>query len=163
MLQKGAVELVEQRGPGFYSRLFVVEKVTGGTETCHRPLITEQLRNHNEVQNGDHRFSPGVSPPRGLDVLHRPPGRILPNPGPLGVSPVSTLLPQGKCLPVQGVVLRPVFGFLSLHQSLRSGFGVAALEGSAPSPLSGRLAGGCRVTGTCFFAIRTFFYSCALI
>ena len=30
MLLKGAVEIVEQPGPGFYSGLFIVEKVTGG-------------------------------------------------------------------------------------------------------------------------------------
>ena len=35
MLLKGAVELVEQPGPGFYSRLFLVEKMTGGL----RPVI----------------------------------------------------------------------------------------------------------------------------
>ena len=29
MLQKGAVELVDQPGPGYYSRLFLVEMVTG--------------------------------------------------------------------------------------------------------------------------------------
>ena len=35
MLQKGAVEIVVDPGPGFYSRLFLVEKATGGW----RPVI----------------------------------------------------------------------------------------------------------------------------
>ena len=35
-----------------------------------------------------------------------------------------------------------------IHQSLRSGFGVSTSEGRAPSPLSGQLAGGCRIEET---------------
>ena len=35
MLAKGALEIVLDPGPGFYSRLFLVEKVTGGW----RPVI----------------------------------------------------------------------------------------------------------------------------
>ena len=35
MLQKGALEPVDQPGPGFYSRLYLVEKVMGGW----RPVI----------------------------------------------------------------------------------------------------------------------------
>ena len=38
-------------------------------------------------------------------------------------------------------MLRPGHG----SASLRSGFGVGASEGRAPSPLSGQLAGGCRI------------------
>ena len=68
----------------------------GGMETCYRPFVTDQLRNHHEVQDGDRRFSPGVSPPKGLDVFHRPPGRISPNPGPSGVLPVSMLCLEGR-------------------------------------------------------------------
>ena len=141
MLQEGAVELVEQPGPGFYRQLFLVEKVTG-LEARHRPLIAEQLRHHHKVQDGDRRFSPGISPTGGLDVLCRSPGHRFPDPSPSGVSPMSTPLPRGSCLPVQGV-LWPVQG----SAGLRSGFRVDASEGLAPSPLSGRLAGGCGVAG----------------
>ena len=35
MLAKGALEIVPDPGPGFYSRLFLVEKATGGW----RPVI----------------------------------------------------------------------------------------------------------------------------
>ena len=38
-------------------------------ETCHRPFDIEQLRHSDEVQDGDHGFSPVVSLLRGLDVL----------------------------------------------------------------------------------------------
>ena len=67
-------------------------------EACHRPLITKQLCHHYEVLDGNRSFSPGVSPPRGLDVLYGSPGSLFPDPGPSGVSPVSTLLPRGSCV-----------------------------------------------------------------
>ena len=86
MLQKGAVELLEQpalpRGES-----------DSGMETCHRPLDTEQLCDSDEVQDGDHCFSPGVSPPRRLEVLHRPPGHVFSDHVPSGVLPVSMLFP----------------------------------------------------------------------
>ena len=67
--------------------------------------------------------------PRGLDFLHRPPGCIFPDRGPSRVSLASTLLPQETCLSFQGFVLWAVHSSASLHQSLRSGFGVGASEG----------------------------------
>ena len=64
----------------------------GGMETCHRPFDTEQLCHSDEVKAGDRRFSPGVSLPRELDVLCRPPGRVFSDPSPSGVSPICAIL-----------------------------------------------------------------------
>ena len=116
-------------------------------EACHRLRITKQLRYHHEVPDENYRFSPGISPPRRLNVLCGSPGPLFSNPSPSGVLPISMLLPQELCLPVQGVVLHPVHGSAGLHQSLSSGFGVGASEGRAPSSLPGRLAGSCGVEG----------------
>ena len=82
----------------------------GGMESHHCPFSTEWIRHSGEVQDGNRRFSPGVSLPRRLDVLHRPPRCILPGPGQSGVSPVSVVLSRGTCLSVQGIVLRPFHG-----------------------------------------------------
>ena len=41
MLQKGTLEVVDQPGPGFYSRLFLVQKVTGDW----RPIIDLSVLN----------------------------------------------------------------------------------------------------------------------
>ena len=150
MLQKGAVELMDQPGPRYYSRLFL-----GGMETRHQPFGTEWIHHSDEVQDGNRRFSPGISPPRRLDVLHRPPGCVPPDPGPLEVSPTSVVLSRGLCLSVQGIVLRPFHCFASLHQCLRSGFGVGTSEGRVPSLLSGRLAGGCRIKGSASLPSRS--------
>ena len=95
-------------GTQFLQPAFPLGESVGGMETCHRPFDTDQLRNNKEVQDGDHCFSPGVSPSRALAVFHRPPRRIFSDPGPLWVLPVSTLLPWETCLPVQGVGIQHV-------------------------------------------------------
>ena len=53
MLAKGALEIARDPGPGFYSRLFLVEKATGGW----RPVIDlSHLNDLNAVQDGNSRF-----------------------------------------------------------------------------------------------------------
>ena len=56
MLAKGALEIARDPGPGFYSRLFLVEKATGGW----RPVIDlshlNAFRPADAVQDGNSRF-----------------------------------------------------------------------------------------------------------
>ena len=53
MLAKGALEIALDLGPGFYSRLFLVEKASGvPSSTC----LTERVRPPNSVQDGNSRF-----------------------------------------------------------------------------------------------------------
>ena len=119
MLQKGAVEPMDQPGLGYYSRLFLVEKVTG----AWRPVIDLSALN-------------GVVMVR-LDVLHRLEGRIFSDSDPPGVLTVSSLLSRDTCVSVPSVVLRPIHGSEGVHQSLHSGFRVGPLEGRASPPLPG--------------------------
>ena len=62
LLQKGALEPVGQPGLGFYSWLFLVEKVRGegGLAACHRSLSSQWLRHIDEVPDGDHSFCVGI-------------------------------------------------------------------------------------------------------
>ena len=55
MLSKDALEIVLDPGPGFYSRLFLVEKVTG-LATRDRPLSPERVCLPHPVQDGDSRI-----------------------------------------------------------------------------------------------------------
>ena len=148
MLLKGEVEHVDQPGPGYYSQLFLVKKVMGGLEAHHLLICIEELRHTDEVPGGNGHVCSRVDLPGGLDVLHRPEGRILSDSDPSGVLPVSLLLSQETCVSVLGVVLQPIHSSAGVHQSLRSGFGVGASEGHASPPLLGRLAGRCRVEGS---------------
>ena len=67
MLQRGARGTARTR---FLQLALPCGESDWGMETCHRPFDTEQLRNSDEVQDGDRRFSTGVSLLRGLDVVH---------------------------------------------------------------------------------------------
>ena len=56
MLAKGALEIARDPGPGFYSRLFLVEEGDWWLEACDRPLTFERLRPADVVQDGNSRF-----------------------------------------------------------------------------------------------------------
>ena len=66
MLAKGALEIARDLGPGFYSRLFLVEKATGGW----RPVIDLSHLNDfvpaDAVQDGNSRFGAVVCSERGI-------------------------------------------------------------------------------------------------
>ena len=65
MLAKDALEIVLDPGPGFYSRLFLVEKATGGW----RPVIDlspERVCSANYVQDGDCSLSATLRPRGGF-------------------------------------------------------------------------------------------------
>ena len=159
MLQKDAVEPVDQPGPGFYSWLFFVEKVTGGLEARHRFIGVERIRHSDQVTYGDSHVCSWVDSAGELDVLHRPERRVLSDSCPSGISTISPLLSQ-KCLSVPCLVLRPVHGPAGVYQSLRSSFGAGTSEGHASTPLTGQLAGHCRVRGIFCYSIGTCFFSC---
>ena len=137
MLQKGDPEPVDLPGPGFYSQLFLVEKVTGGLAARHRSVGSQRLHQTDKVQNGDCSVCVGVCQKGGLDVLDRPQRLVLPSSCPSGISAISLVLSRGTCLSVPC----PVFQSVHAH----SGFGVGTPEGRAHSSLPGRLAGHCGV------------------
>ena len=70
MLSKNALEIVLDPGPGFYSRLFLVEKVTGSW----RPVIDLSHLNgfvrHSPFQDGDSRLCAPVRQRRGFPSFH---------------------------------------------------------------------------------------------
>ena len=136
MLQKGALEPMDLLGPGFYSQLFLVERLRG-VATRHRSVGTEWLRHSDEVPHGDSGISFRVDQEGELDVLHRPERHLLPDSCPSGISAVSSLLSWRMDLSVPCIVLRSVCGPAGVYQSFCSGFGVGALEGHASAPLPG--------------------------
>ena len=127
--------------PGFYSWLFLVVKVTGKGLGAHWSVGSSWLRHANEVRDGDRSVCVRVYQEEGLDVLDRPQRRVIPDSFPSRISTVSTVLSRRACLPVPCPVFLSVHNFGGVHQSLRSGSGVDALQGRVPSSLPGRLAG----------------------
>ena len=149
MLRKGAVEPMDQLGPGYYSRQFLVEKVRGGgggLKARCRSICVKPLHHPDEVQDGDGRICSWVNSLGGLDVLHRPEGRVFSVFNPSGVSTVPSLLSLREvCISSGRCAFWPIHSSTSVHQSLSSGFGVGALEGHASPSLPRRLAGHCGV------------------
>ena len=135
MLAKGALEIVPDPSPGFYSRLFLVEKATGGW----RPVI--DLSTLNTVQDGDSSLRLERCPRERSPRLPGLEGRVLPGARPPKFQEVSALCVIGDSVPVQGSLLRTVHCPPSLHKSVRSSVSVGAHSRNSASPLLGRLAG----------------------
>ena len=112
-----------------------------GMETCHRAFNTQQLRNSDKVQDGDRCFSPGVSP-RGDWMFS------------VDLQDAYFQVPvhQESHLYLRFCVERCVYQFKALCFGLSTAPQVftrvfVLVSEWAPSPLSGRLAGGCRIEG----------------
>ena len=58
MLEKGALELVDYPGSGYYSHLFMVRKAErGGVASCDQLIKSEWLPYSHQVQDGNSLFS----------------------------------------------------------------------------------------------------------
>ena len=124
----------------------MVVPVRGGDG--HQAVNSEWLRHGDKVSDGDHGISIRVDRERGLDVLNRPEGRLLPDSCPSRMSNVSSLLSRWTGLSVPCIVLRSVHDTAGVHQSLHSGFRVGVSKGSAFTPFSEQLAGHCGIVGS---------------
>ena len=137
MLAKGALEIARDPGPGFYSRLFLVEKASGGW----RPVI--DLSHLNEfvqltpfkmetvasVREGDFLDSLDLKDAYFQIPIHRSSRKLL------------RFTSEGTVLPVPSTVFRTVDRSPGLHQGLRGRVSVGTLSRDQTSPLSGRLVG----------------------
>ena len=139
LLAKGALEIARDPCPGFYSRLFLVEKASGGW----RPVI--DLSHLNDfvqltsfkmetvasvllsVREGDFLASLDLKDAYFQIPIHRSSRKLL------------RFMSDG--LPVPNLVLRSVNRSPGLHQSLRSRVTVGSLPRDQTSEVSGRLVG----------------------
>ena len=159
MLLKGAMELMEQPGPGFYSRFFLVEKVMRGWS----PVIDlPSLNNFITITKFRMKTVASVlgQSAKWASVLNRSSGRLFSDPGPLGVSPVYAFASR-----------------VLSTSSRRCASACPQLRRSSESSLwfrRGSIGGACAFSTTLttgwglrsqrtFYDIRTFFSSCALI
>ena len=141
MLAKGALEIARDPGPGFYSRLFLVEKASGGW----RPVI-DLLHLNDFVQLTSFKMETVASillSVREGDFLSFPGSerRILSDPDPSIFEEAIEVHVGGDGLPVLSAVLWTVDRSPGLHQGLRSRVSVGTLPQDQTSPLSGRLVG----------------------
>ena len=147
MIQKEALESVDQHSPGFCSWLFLVEKVTGewrpvidlstlnGFVTLMKFKMETVVSVSGSIRNGDWLFSIDLKDSYFQIPVH------------LESRPYLRLCLKRQayqfCALCFGLFMAPQV-FTSLH----SGFGVGAPEGRVPSFLPGRLASHCGVEDT---------------
>ena len=141
MLAKDALEIVLNQGPSFYSRLFLVEKATGGwhpvIDLSHlNGFVQQTLFKMETVASG------ATLRPRGrFPSFHRPERCVFPKTHSSGVEEAIEV-PVGRgSLPVQGPVLRSVNCPSGLHQGVCSVLCVGSPPRDSSSQVPGRLAG----------------------
>ena len=141
MLAKGALEIARDPDPGFYSRLFLVEKATGGW----RPVIDLSHLNDfvqaDAVQDGNSRFGAVVCQRGGFSSFLGSEGCVLSDPDPWIIEEAVEVHVGGDSLPVQSPVLRSVDCSPGLYQSLRGGVGLGSRSRYPTAPLHGQLVG----------------------
>ena len=141
MLAKGALEIVPDPGPGFYSRLFLVEKATGGW----RPVIDLSTLNTfirqtpfkmetvasvlNAVQENDLLASLDLKDAYFQVPVHPSSRKFL------------RFVSQGTVYQFKVLCFGLSTAPPSLHESVRSCVSVGTLSRDSASPLLGRLAG----------------------
>ena len=141
MLSKDALEIVLDPGLGFYSRLFLVEKVMGGW----RPVI--DLSHLNEfVLQTLFKMETVASVllsvrEEGFPSFHQSEGRVFPDTRSSVVEEAIEVLVVGASLSVQSFVLRAVDCPSGLHSGVCSVICVGSLPQDSSSQVPGRLAG----------------------
>ena len=141
MLAKGALEIVRDPGPGFYSRLFLVEKATGGWRPVDRSLTFERLRPADAVQDGNSRFGTVICQRGGFSSFLGSEGCVLSDPDPRIIEEAVEVHVGGDSLSVQSPVLRTVDCSPGLYQGLRGSVSLGTLPRDQTAPLPGRLVG----------------------
>ena len=120
LLRKGAVEPAPQ-SPGFYNRLFLVQKASGSWHPIIdlSPWTTMSPR---LFLHGDSTVSPSFHSPRRLDGLSGSAGRLPAGSYSSRFASLSSLRGRRKDVPVQGPLLRSHNRAPSLHEDYGSHF-----------------------------------------
>ena len=144
--RKGAVEPAPPT-PGFFSRMFVVTKATGGW----RPIIDLSTLNL-DVDRTPFRMETSQTVLRavrrnGLDGLHRSEGCVPSDPDPPCISQVSQVHSRREDLAIPGPLLRSVHSSTGVHAGDGTCVRVPPSAGDPDALVSGGLADSCIISG----------------
>ena len=144
--RKGAVEPAPLT-QGFFSRMFVVTKATGGW----RPIIDlSTLKSgcgSDSFSDGDISDGSACCPQERLDGLHRSEGCVPSDLDPPCVSQVSQVHSQREDLAVPGPLLWSVHSSTGVHLGDGTCVRVPPSAGNPDVPVSGQLADSCIISG----------------
>ena len=147
--RKGAVEPAPPT-PGFYSRMFVVTKATGGWGGGggdYRPVHPEPECGSDSFSNRDFSDGPSFCAEERLDNLHRSEGRLPSDSDPPCVLQVPQVYSRREDLAVPGPLLWSVHSPTGFHSCDGSCVGVPPSAGSSDASVSRRLADPSVVSG----------------
>ena len=131
LLRKGAIEKCN-RGPGFYSRMFLVPKKGGKS----RPIIN--LKPLNWYVRTPHFTMTTLKDVSQLGRVFGPERRLFSCAGPHTSQTLSPVCMEGTDVLIHSLALRPVYQPLLLHESDKTNCTVPTLTGRQGSVLSGR-------------------------
>ena len=106
----------------------------------NRPLSTERVHPTDSVQDGNPKFRPPSSQKERLPSLHRPQGRLLPDPSASRFQETTSLRLERQGLPVQVAMFRTLDRPPGVHESFRCGLFLSSRPGNPPAAIPGRLA-----------------------
>ena len=144
--RKGAVEPALPT-PGFYSRMFVVSKATGGLAADFQPVHPEPECGSDSFSDGDISDGSLFCAEERLDGLYRSEGCLPSDSDPSCVSQASQVHSRREDLAVPVPLLWSVHSPTGLHSRDGSCVGVPPSAGSSDTSVSRRLADSCVVAG----------------
>ena len=137
--RKGAVEPAPPT-PGFFSRMFVVTKATGGLAADHRPVHPEPECGSDPFSDGDISDGSARCSQERLDGLHISEGCLPSDPDPPCVSQVPQVHSRREDLAVPGPLLRSVHSPTGVHSCDGTCVRIPPSAGNPDASVSGRLA-----------------------
>ena len=121
LVNKNAVELVENQNSGFLQPTFFGTLIQQPVETHPRPEHLKHLFRHRVFQDGDPRDNKNLPTGRGVGHFHRFQGRVLPHTYAQSVKEVHAFSPLRVVLPVQGPTLWSVHSTHGVHSGGQRG------------------------------------------
>ena len=136
MMTKGVLEIVSDPDPSFYSRLFLVEKSSGGW----RPVIDLSPLNEFVQQTPFRMETPNSVLLTAGRTTFSPQGRLLPDSSPSLFQKAPSFHLERHGLPIQGPIFQTVDHPTGVHKSFRSSFFLGSRSINPPATVPGRLA-----------------------
>ena len=112
----------------------------GRLETCPGPLVSEYFSGIQTLQNGDGVVYTRGRSAGGLGHIPGPTRRILPHPHSRDGSQISSLLMEGRSVPVQGLTFWPCPSSVAVHQGHKGALSSGEATGDQTACLPRRLA-----------------------
>ena len=137
VMTKGVLEIVSDPDPGFYSRLFLVEKSSGGWQPIIDLSPLNSTRSADAFQDGNTKLSSAGGQEERLPRLNRPQGRLLPDSSSSLLQEAPSFRLERYGLPIQSPMFRSGNRPASVHKSFRGDLGLGALSRGPPATIPG--------------------------